>query len=84
MSIPATALSPLPDVARLRPRQQMAMDCVLCARPLGMRGRRLGEARHRGMLFQLWACAPDCQAADRPPQPTEKGTFSHGAAKDHR
>lgn len=32
MSIPATEPLPLPDLARLRPRQQMAMDCALCAR----------------------------------------------------
>ena len=53
----------LPDIGRLSPRQQMAMDCVLCARPLGASGRRLGEIRHRGLPFQLWACVPDCQAA---------------------
>lgn len=63
MSTLATAPSPLPDLARLRPRQQMAMDCALCARPLGASGRRLGEIRHWGLPFQLWACAPSCQAA---------------------
>jgi len=63
VSIPATAPSPLPDLARLRPRQQMAMDCALCAWPLGASGQRLGEIRHQGLPFQLWACAPNCQAA---------------------
>lgn len=63
MSSPATAPLPLPDLARLRPRQQMATDCALCARLLGASGRRLGEIRHRDLLFQLWACAPHCQAA---------------------
>ncbi|MER6123683.1 hypothetical protein ABT173_13690 [Streptomyces sp. NPDC001795] len=63
MSIPGTAPSPLPDVARLRARQQMAMDCALCARPLGASGRRLGEVRHWGLPFQLWACAPNCEVA---------------------
>ncbi|MET9565445.1 hypothetical protein [Streptomyces tauricus] len=62
MSISTTAPSSLPDVARLRPRQQMAIDCALCARPLGASGRRLGEIRHRGLPFRLWACAPNCQA----------------------
>jgi hypothetical protein len=32
----------LPDIAGLRPRRQMAMDCALCARPLGARARVLG------------------------------------------
>ncbi|WP_405671795.1 hypothetical protein [Streptomyces sp. NBC_01530] len=39
------------------------MDCALCARPLEASGRRLGEIRHQGLPFQLWACAPNCQAA---------------------
>ncbi len=63
MKFLAAAPSPLPELARLRPRQQMAMDCALCARRLGASGRRLGEVRHRGFLFQLWACAPQCQVA---------------------
>lgn len=63
MSAPGTAPSLLPDLARLRPRHQMAMDCAFCARPLGASGRQLGEIRHRGLPFQLWACAPNCQAA---------------------
>ena len=63
MSISTTVPSSLTDLARLRPRQQMAIDCVLCARPLGASGRRLGEIRHRGLPFHLWACAPNCQAA---------------------
>ncbi|WP_329218295.1 hypothetical protein OG352_18660 [Streptomyces sp. NBC_01485] len=54
---------PLPDIARLRPRQQMAMDCALCARPLGASGRVLGEVRHWGLPFRLWVCNPDCRAA---------------------
>ncbi|MBZ6171203.1 hypothetical protein KVH24_03905 [Streptomyces olivaceus] len=41
----------------------MATDCALCARLLGASARRLGEIRHRDLLFQLWACAPHCQAA---------------------
>jgi len=63
VSVPPTTPSLLPDLARLWPRQQMAMDCALCARPLGASGRRLGEIRHRGLPFQLWACASHCQAA---------------------
>ncbi|MBL1081629.1 hypothetical protein JK359_06490 [Streptomyces actinomycinicus] len=52
---------PLPDVGRLLPRQQMAIDCALCARPLGGSGRVLGEVRHRGLLFRLWVCAAGCR-----------------------
>jgi hypothetical protein len=63
MKAPATAHPPLPDVARLRPRQQMAMDCALWTRRLGASGRVLGEVRHRGHPFRLWVCIPDCQAA---------------------
>lgn len=55
---------PLPDVAVLRPRQQMAIECALCARPLGTSGRVLGEVRHRGLPFRLWACATGCPAAE--------------------
>ncbi|MGW5214005.1 hypothetical protein ACWEQO_23070 [Streptomyces sp. NPDC004051] len=62
MSIPATAPSTLPAIAGLRSHQQMAMDCALCAHPLEASDRRLGEVRHRDLLFQLWACAPNCQA----------------------
>ncbi|MET9446150.1 hypothetical protein [Streptomyces cinerochromogenes] len=61
MKSPDTASPSLPDVARLRPRQQMAMECALCARPLGASGRVLGEVRHRGQLFQLWVCLLGCQ-----------------------
>lgn len=50
----------LPDPARLNPRQQMAMNCAHCAHCLGMNGRVGGEVRHRGLLFRLWICAPDC------------------------
>lgn len=53
----------LPDFARLRPRQQMAMECALCARPLGTSGRVLGEVRHRGLPFRLWVCVLGCQTA---------------------
>ncbi|MFB9462016.1 hypothetical protein [Streptomyces cinereospinus] len=51
----------LPDIARLRPRQQMAMDCARCGRPLGAGGRVWGDTRHRGLLFRLWVCAPNCR-----------------------
>jgi hypothetical protein len=67
---PATVSLPLPHVASLRPRQQMAMDCALCARRLGANGRVLGEVCHRGLLFRLWACIPDCQAAGSTIPPT--------------
>ncbi|MFJ2178261.1 MULTISPECIES: hypothetical protein [unclassified Streptomyces] len=53
-------LPPLPDLARLRPRQQMAIDCARCARHLGMSGRVLGEVRYRGLLFRLWICEVEC------------------------
>ncbi|MFJ9246221.1 hypothetical protein [Streptomyces sp. NPDC101776] len=54
---------PLPDIARLRARQQMAMECAHCARYLGASGRVLGDVRHLGLPFRLWGCAPDCQTA---------------------
>ncbi|MFF9771789.1 hypothetical protein ACIGXF_06625 [Streptomyces sp. NPDC053086] len=63
MKTRVTALPLLPDVGRLRPRQQMAIDCALCARPLGASGRVLGEVRYRGLLFRLWVCVLGCQAA---------------------
>lgn len=69
MKTPATASPPLPHVAHLSPRQQMAMDCALCAHRLGASGRVLGEVRHRALPFRLWACIPDCQA-DRSTIPT--------------
>ncbi|MGW0829513.1 hypothetical protein [Streptomyces prunicolor] len=47
-------------MTRLRPRQQMAMDCVLCNTRLGITGRVLGDVRHHGRLFRLWACNPPC------------------------
>ncbi len=50
----------LPEFTGLRPHQQMAMDCALCNRRLGASGRVLGDVRHRGRLFRLWACAPAC------------------------
>lgn len=85
---PHPAYPPLPDLARLRPRQQMAMDCALCARPLGASGRRLGEVSHQGLPFQLWGCAPDCQATGaavpnhpathaRPPRTEPEGQPAH-------
>ena len=62
MSAPAALTQPLPDIVRLRPRQQMAMECAHCARHLGASGRVLGDVRHLGLLFRLWVCAPDCRA----------------------
>ncbi|MEU2743199.1 hypothetical protein ABZ656_50120 [Streptomyces sp. NPDC007095] len=53
----------LPPFDQLSPRQQSAIDCVLCTRRLGMNGRVLGEARHRGFVFRLWGCTPGCRAA---------------------
>ena len=61
MSTPAALTQPLPDIGRLRPRQQMAMECAHCARYLGASGRVLGDVRHLGLLFRLWVCAPDCR-----------------------
>ncbi|MFC9426897.1 hypothetical protein [Streptomyces sp. NPDC056987] len=54
------SLQLLPDLARLRPRQQMAIDCARCARHLGMSGRVLGDVRYRGLLFRLWICEAEC------------------------
>ena len=65
-SLVTTAHLLLPDVTRLMPRQQMAMDCAICARPLGAGGRMLGEVRHRGLPFQLWACIFGCQTTASP------------------
>ena len=62
MSTPAAVTSPIPDVARLLPRQQMAMECARCARYLGANGEVLGEVRHRGLLFRLWVCGPACRS----------------------
>jgi hypothetical protein len=64
----STAATPLSDIARLRPRQQMAMDCALCKVRLGASGRILGDARHRELPFRLWACAPVCTPRARGPQ----------------
>ncbi len=50
----------LPEFTSLRPRQQMAMDCVLCNTRLGITGRVLADVRHRGRPFRLWACNPTC------------------------
>lgn len=50
----------LPRIDELSPRQQMAVCCARCARRLGTAGRVWGEARHRGLLFRLWICAPEC------------------------
>ncbi len=58
VTAPATAT--LPRVERLTPRQQMAVDCARCARRLGMAGQVWGEVRHRGLLFRLWICEPEC------------------------
>mgnify|MGYP001042175087 CR=1 FL=1 len=60
MTAPAANAPKLPDVATLRPRQQMAMECALCGRYLGAAGRVLGDVRHRDRPFQLWACATGC------------------------
>lgn len=62
MSTPAAVTPPIPDVARLRPRQQMAMECARCARYLGANGEVLGDVRHRGLLFRLWVCGPACRS----------------------
>jgi hypothetical protein len=53
-------LGTLPELTRLEPRQQMAIDCVRCGRRLGTNGRVLGEARYQGFVFQLWVCVPEC------------------------
>ncbi|MEU6590331.1 hypothetical protein ABZ923_14120 [Streptomyces sp. NPDC046881] len=50
----------LPDVARLRPRQQMGIECADCGLPLGPSGRVLGEVRYRGLPFRLWVCPTGC------------------------
>lgn len=63
MSTRAAMTSPLPDVTRLRPRQQMAMECAQCARYLGANGRVLGDVHHLGLLFRLWVCSPNCRTA---------------------
>ncbi len=62
MSTSAAVTPPLPDVARLRPRQQMAMECARCARYLGANGEVLGDVRYRGLLFRLWVCGPTCRS----------------------
>ncbi len=62
VSTPAAVTQPLPDVARLRPRQQMAMECARCARYLGASGEMLGDVRYRGLLFRLWICGPTCRS----------------------
>lgn len=57
------AVSPsgsLLNVTGLRPRQQQAMDCVLCNTRSGITGRVLGHVRHRGRPFRLWARNPAC------------------------
>ncbi|MFJ2111568.1 MULTISPECIES: hypothetical protein [unclassified Streptomyces] len=50
----------LPRFTLLTPRQQMAIECVRCARRLGASGRVLGEVHHHERLFRLWVCVPDC------------------------
>ena len=62
MSTPVAVTPPLPDVARLRPRQQMAMECARCAWYLGASREVLGDVRHRGLLFRLWVCGPTCRS----------------------
>ena len=52
--------APLPEFTSLRPRQQMAMDCALCNTRSGITGRVLGQVRHRGRPFRLWARNPAC------------------------
>ncbi|MGX9886575.1 hypothetical protein [Streptomyces sp. NPDC002276] len=64
MSAPVAMPLPLPDVAQLRPHQQMAMECAHCARYLGASGRILGDVHHLGLLFRLWVCAPNCRTAN--------------------
>ncbi|MEV6393594.1 hypothetical protein AB0M39_02240 [Streptomyces sp. NPDC051907] len=62
MSAPIAATPSLPDIARLRPRQQMAMECARCARYLGPNGEVLCDVRHQGLLFRLWICGPACRS----------------------
>ncbi|MDQ1018999.1 hypothetical protein QFZ43_005548 [Streptomyces afghaniensis] len=69
-SPPSQSAIPLPDFDQLSPRQQIAVDCARCARPLGMNGRKWGEIRHRGFPFVLWICGPGCAQAVHAPQPT--------------
>lgn len=68
MSTPATVTPPIPDVAGLRPRQQMAMECARCARYLGASGEVLVDVRHRDLLFRLWVCGPACRSPTPRPQ----------------
>jgi hypothetical protein len=83
VSIPATAPQTLPDLARLRPRQQMAMDCALCARRLGASGRQLGEIPGSAVpALGLRSPLPGRQI-DYPDQ-LRKGMSFHGVAVDHR
>ncbi|MFB0615524.1 hypothetical protein [Streptomyces sp. AGS-58] len=63
MNSSVTALTSFPDIAQLLPRQQMAIDCAVCARPLGGSGRVLAEVRHRGLPFRLWVCVIGCPAS---------------------
>ncbi|MFF9086610.1 hypothetical protein ACF1BE_09415 [Streptomyces sp. NPDC014991] len=63
MNSSVTLLPSFPDVAQLLPRQQMAMDCAVCACPLGASGRVLAEVRHRGLPFRLWVCGNGCPVA---------------------
>jgi hypothetical protein len=63
VSTPAATTLNVPDITRLRPRQQMAMECARCARYLGASGRVLGDVRHLGLPFRLWVCAPNCRTA---------------------
>ncbi|WP_155057465.1 hypothetical protein [Streptomyces blattellae] len=62
-------LPPLPKFTDLNARQQMAMECALCSAYLGASGRVLGDVRHRGRLFRLWACAHTCTLPPGPGGP---------------
>ncbi|MFI6621095.1 hypothetical protein [Streptomyces sp. NPDC050528] len=57
---PSGSLPTLLDVTSLRPRQQQAMDCVLCNTRSGITRPGLGHVRHRGRPFRQWARNPAC------------------------
>ncbi|WP_432028422.1 hypothetical protein [Streptomyces sp. 1222.5] len=62
MNSVAAGFLTLPDVSRLLPRQQMAIDCAVCARPLGANGQVMGDVLHLGFLYRLWVCMRGCEA----------------------